>query len=131
MVMPARPGAGLVLVQSHVTLLRLELCFYTPPGTAHAGQGLQRCILRSIGQVVARFAAVQVPAVDSPVDLSGLAPVAGPLPLGAELVSPLPLETWPEIWLAVPILSERSFSQRRLSMVCWFSETFIIRHYAL
>ena len=37
------------------------------------------------------------------------------------------LDTWPE----TPILSERSFSQRRLSMVCWFSETFIIRHYAL
>ena len=37
------------------------------------------------------------------------------------------LETWPE----TPILSERSFTQRRLSMVCWFSETFIIRHYAL
>ena len=37
------------------------------------------------------------------------------------------LETWPE----TPILSKRSFSQRRLSMVCWFSETFIIRHHAV
>ena len=37
------------------------------------------------------------------------------------------LETWPE----TPILPKRSFSQRRLSMFCWFSETFIICHNAI
>ena len=56
--------AGLVLVQPHVALLRLKLRFYTPPGASHVCQGLQRGILQSIGQVVAGFAAVQVPAVN-------------------------------------------------------------------
>ena len=74
MVMPASPGAGLVLVQAYVAFLRLKLRFYTPTGASHVCQGLQRGILRSIGQVVAGFAAVPVPAVDGPVDFAGLAP---------------------------------------------------------
>ena len=41
MVMPTRPGAGLVLIQAHVALLRLKLRFYTPPGASHVCQGLQ------------------------------------------------------------------------------------------
>ena len=85
--MPPRPGAGLVLVQSHVALLRLELRFNAPPGTAHAGQGLQGRVLGSVGQVVAGLAAVQVPAVDGPVDFARLPPAGWPRPLGAEPVA--------------------------------------------
>ena len=44
-------------------------------------QGLQRGILRSIGQVVAGFAAVPVPPVDGPVDFAGLAPAGRSHPL--------------------------------------------------
>ena len=56
--MPSRPGAGLVLVQPHVALLRLELRFYAPPGATHVCQGLQGSISGSldsggVGQVVA------------------------------------------------------------------------------
>ena len=87
MVVPAWPGAGLVIVQSHVALLRLELRFNAPPGTAHVGQRLQGSVLGSVGQIVAGLAAVQVPAVDGPVDFAGL-PLAGwPHPLGAEPVA--------------------------------------------
>ena len=43
------------------------------------------------------------------------------------LLEGVPLETWPE----TPILPKRSFSQRRLSPFCWFSETFIICHHAV
>ena len=53
--MPSRPGAGLLLVQPHVALLRLELRFYAPPGATHVGQGLQGRILRIVGQVVAGY----------------------------------------------------------------------------
>ena len=53
--MPTRPGAGLVLIQAHVALLRLKLRFYTPPGASHVCQGLQRGILRSVGPVVAGY----------------------------------------------------------------------------
>ena len=38
---PASPGAGLVLVQSNVALLSLELGFDVPSGAAHVGQGFQ------------------------------------------------------------------------------------------
>ena len=48
-------------------------------------------ILRSIGQVVAGFAAVPVPAVDGPVDFAGLAPAGRSHPLGAEKVAAWPL----------------------------------------
>ena len=41
-VMPASPGAGLVLVQAYVAFLRLKLRFYTPTGASHVCQGLQR-----------------------------------------------------------------------------------------
>ena len=88
-VMPARPepapysirGAGLVLVQPHVALFRLKLRFYSPTGATHVGQGLQGSVLRSIGQVVAGFAAVQVPAVNGPVDVAGLPPAGWTHPL--------------------------------------------------
>ena len=86
-VMPARPSAGLVLVQPHVALLRLKLRFYTPPGASHVCQGLHRGILQSIGQVVAGFAAVQVPAVNGPVDFAGLPPACWTHPLSAEPVA--------------------------------------------
>ena len=65
-------GAGLVLVQAYVAFLRLELRFYTPTGSRTRMPASPRGILRSIGQVVAGFAAVQVPAVDGPVDFAGL-----------------------------------------------------------
>ena len=87
MVMPASPGAGLVLVQPHVAFLRLELRFYTPTGSSHVCQGLQRGILRRIGQIVAGFAAVQIPAVNGPVDFAGLAPAGWTHPLGTEQVA--------------------------------------------
>ena len=90
-VMPPRPGASLVLVQTHVALLRLELRFYTPPGPSHVGQGLQGSVLRSIGPVVAGLAAVQVPAPDGPVDVAGLPPAGWTHPLGAEPVAARPL----------------------------------------
>ena len=90
-VMPAGPATGLVFVQAHVALFRLELRFNGPPGTAHIGQGLQGSILGSVGQVVAGFAAVQVPAVDGPVDVAGLAPAGWTHPLGAELIGAGPL----------------------------------------
>ena len=41
MVMPTRPGAGLVFIQSHVALLSFELGFNAPSGAAHIGQGRQ------------------------------------------------------------------------------------------
>ena len=85
--MPARPGACLVLIQPHVALLRLELGLDAPPGGSHVCQGLQRGILRSVGQIVARFAAVRVPAVDGPVDLAGLPPAGRTHPLSAEQVA--------------------------------------------
>ena len=53
--MPARPAPGFVFVQPHVALVSLELSFDAPPGTAHAGQGLQGSILRDVGQVVAGY----------------------------------------------------------------------------
>ena len=37
------------------------------------------------------------------------------------------LEMWPE----TPILPKRSFSQRRLSMICWVSETVVICPHAI
>ena len=58
----SQPRCG-VLVQPHVAFLRLELRFYTPTGSSHVCQGLQRGILRCIGQIVAGFAAV-IPAVN-------------------------------------------------------------------
>ncbi len=82
--MPARPSAGLVLVQPPVALPRLKIRFYTPPGASHLCQGLQRGILQSVGQVVAGFAAVQVPAVNGPVDFAGLPPAGWTHPLSAE-----------------------------------------------
>ena len=91
MVMPPSPGPGLVLVQSHVALLRLELRlelrFNAPPGTAHVGQRLQGSVLGSVGQIVAGLTAVQVPAVAAPVDFAGLPPAGWPHPLGAEPVA--------------------------------------------
>ena len=59
MVMPASPTPGLVFVQPHVTLFRLELRFNAPPGTAHVRQSLQHCVFGSVGQVVAGLAACQ------------------------------------------------------------------------
>ena len=91
MVMPARPGAGLVLVQAYVAFLRLELRFYAPAGASHVCQGLQRGILRSVGQVVAGFAPVQVAAIDGPVDVAGLTPADWTHPLGTEPVAAGPL----------------------------------------
>ena len=44
-------------------------------------------ILRSVGQTVARFGAVQVVAPDRPVVLAALLPVLGPHPLGTEQIS--------------------------------------------
>ena len=54
--------------------------FYTPTGASHVCQGGPTGYLRSIGQVVAGFAAVPVPAVGK-VDFAGLAP-AGRAPSG-------------------------------------------------
>ena len=71
--MPAGPGADFVLVQPHVALFGLELGFNAPPGAAHVGQGFQRSVLGSVGQVVAGFAAVQILAIDRPEDLARLA----------------------------------------------------------
>ena len=87
MMMPAGPGAGLVLVQSHVALLRLELRFNAPTEATHACQGLQRSVLRSVGQVVAGLAAVQVPAPDGSVDFAGLPPAGWPHPPGVEQIA--------------------------------------------
>ena len=53
--MPAGPTPGLVFVQPHVALFRLELRFDVPPGTAHVGQSLESCVLGSVGQVVAGY----------------------------------------------------------------------------
>ena len=75
MVMPARPSAGLVLVQTHVALLSFELGLNAPPGASHVCQGLQRGSLQSVGQVVAGFAAFQVTAVDGRLAFDGPAPV--------------------------------------------------------
>ena len=86
--MPPSPGPGLVLVQSHVALLRLELRFNAPPGTAHVGQRLQGSVLGSVGQIVAGLTAVQVTAVAAPVDFAGLPPAGWPHPLGAEHIAP-------------------------------------------
>ena len=72
-VMPASPGAGLVLVQAYVLLFPSQTPFLYANGASHVCQGLQRGILRRSGQVVAGFAAVPVPAVDGPV-FAGLAP---------------------------------------------------------
>ena len=55
MMMPTRPTPGLVFVQPHVALLRLELRFNAPPGTAHVCQSLQRRVCGSVGQVVAGY----------------------------------------------------------------------------
>ena len=76
MVMPSRPCPGLVFVQTHIALFRLELRFNAPPGTAHVGQGLQGSIRWGVGQVVARLAAVHVTSPDGPDHLAGLAPPA-------------------------------------------------------
>ena len=89
--MPAHPGAGLIFVQPHVAFFRLELGFDVPPGTAHISQGLQGSILRGVGQVVARLAAVQVTSPDGPDHLTGLAPLGNPHPPGAEHIAPRPL----------------------------------------
>ena len=85
--MPARPEAGLVLVQPHVALLRLELGLNAPSGACHTWEGLQGSVLRSFGQVVAALAAVQVSAVDDPVDFARLQLTGRAHPLGAELVA--------------------------------------------
>ena len=46
---------------------------FTPAGAAHTGQGLQGIVLGGVGQIVAGLAAVQVSAVDGPVDDGRLA----------------------------------------------------------
>ena len=78
------PRCGSPTRPAHVALLRLELRFYAPPGATHVCQGLQGRILRIVGQVVAGFAAVQVPAVNGPGDFAGLAPAGWTHPLRAE-----------------------------------------------
>ena len=70
----SQPRCGSRTRPAHVAFLRLELRFYTPTGSSHVCQGLQRGILRCIGQIVAGFATVQIPAVNGPVDFAGLAP---------------------------------------------------------
>ena len=80
--MPARPGAGLVLIQPHVAFFSLELGFNAPPRPSHVGQGLQGSVLRRVGQVVAGLAAVPVPAADGPVDFARLPLTGRPHPLG-------------------------------------------------
>ena len=91
MAMPARPGAGLVLVQPHVAFLSLELRFYTPPGASNTCQDLQESVLRGAGQVVAGLAAVQIPAINGSVDFAGLPPAGYPHPLSAVPIDTLPL----------------------------------------
>ena len=92
--MPAGPGARLVLVQPHVALFSLEFGLNPPPGTAHAGQGLQGSVFRSVGQIVAGLAAVQVPAVNCPEDFAGLPSARYPHPLGTEPVVRGPWVPW-------------------------------------
>ena len=85
--MPSSPGAGLLPVQSHVALFGLELRFNAPSRTTHTGQGLQRGVLGSVGQVVAGLAAVQVPPVYGPEYFVGLPPAGWPHPLRTEPVA--------------------------------------------
>ena len=64
--MPAPPGAGLVLIQPHVALLGFEFRLDAPSGAAHISQGFQGSVRRGVGQIVTGFAAVPVPAIDNP-----------------------------------------------------------------
>ena len=89
--MPAGPTPGLVFVQPHIALFSLELGFDVPPGAAHLSQRFQGSLFRSVGQVVAGFASVQVAAVDGPVDFAGLPPAGWPHPLRAEHTAAGPL----------------------------------------
>ena len=91
MVMPASPGAGLVLVQPHVAFLRLELRFYSP----HNGILPRRLRVWKPGNlwgvgtdaVYSVNAAVLIPAVNGPVDFAGLTPAGWTHPLGTEQVA--------------------------------------------
>ena len=58
-----------------------------PRAASYVCQGLQWGILRSVGQVVAGFAAIQIPAVNGPVDFAGLPPAGWTNPLSAEPVA--------------------------------------------
>ena len=82
MVMPTGPGAGLVFVHAHVALAGFELGFNGPPGPCHIGQRLERRLRGGVGQIVARFAAIQVLAVEDPTLRARLAPGRSARPLG-------------------------------------------------
>ena len=88
-VMPAGPATGLVFVQAHVALFRLELRF-NGPGTAHIG-GSPGEYPRQRWTGSSGLAAVQVSAVDGPCLLARLALPGYPHPLGAEHIAPRPL----------------------------------------
>ena len=106
MVMPACPAAGLVFAQPHIALFSLEFSLNAPPGTTHVGQGLQGSVFRSVGQVVAGFAAVQVPAVDSPCLLARLALPGYPHSLGAEHIAPRPLASLGHCYLPPSLIRQ-------------------------
>ena len=91
--MPARPGAGLVLIQPHVAFFSLELGFNAPPRPSHVGQGLQGSVLRGVGQVVAGLAAVPVSRVNYICRLESIS-FAGSPPRPGPAVGPHRCGTW-------------------------------------
>ena len=86
MVMPTGPGAGFVFVHAHVALAGFARGCNGPPGPCHIGQRLERRLRGGVGQIVARFAAIQVLAVEDPTLRARLARGRSARPLGAEAV---------------------------------------------
>ena len=97
--MPARPGSGLVFIQPNVALLGLKLGFDAPPGASHVSEGFQGSVLRSVGQVVAGFAAIQVLTIDCPERFTRLPLPRHPNPLSAEAVDTRPLASLRQLYL--------------------------------
>ena len=125
MLLPAtlalRLGLG-ELVDQHVDL-------GDAPGRANAGDKISTLVALALagGDCIDANRAHELMLVNHVAEPEDVMPMAEEIARKIVANPPLSLETWPE----TPILPKRSFSQRRLSMFCWFSETFIICHHAI
>src|SRR5215212_6057904 len=90
-VMPPRPPTHFILIQTDVALAGLELRLNRPPARRDPRQRLPRRLFRSVGEGIPGLAPIQVPAVDQPQLLPGLALARLPHPFEGELVGARPL----------------------------------------